>query len=99
MTLQVWPSVLRRGGPRSRVCMHALDHSRDHMWFILEEEKRHVTADNALGCRTSIIERLGPHMETLRTAQWGYPAHGAIISNLQGQNCGGIRAEDVCCEV
>ncbi|KAL8743163.1 MAG: hypothetical protein Q9190_004458 [Brigantiaea leucoxantha] len=65
-------------------------HSHDHMSFILEEENAMFTGDNVLGHGTSAVETLGEYMETLRlmkaqNCERGYPAHGAVIANLQSK--------------
>lgn len=57
------------------------------MCFILEEENALFTGDNVLGHGYSVVEDLGPYMESLaRMADLhcaiGYPAHGARIDDL-----------------
>ena len=63
------------------------------MCFILEEENAMFTGDNILGHGTSAVEELSIYMDTLRTMQShncavGYPAHGAVISNLPAKISG-----------
>ncbi|KAI9792876.1 MAG: Atrochrysone carboxyl ACP thioesterase AgnL7 [Piccolia ochrophora] len=62
-------------------------HAHDHMCFMLEEENALFTGDNVLGHGTTAIEDLGTYMDSLRIMQaqnctLGYPAHGAVITNL-----------------
>ncbi|KAK2594651.1 Atrochrysone carboxyl ACP thioesterase dmxR1 [Conoideocrella luteorostrata] len=82
--------------------VHAPGHSDDHMCFILEEEQAMFTGDNVLGHGTAAIEYLSTWMETLRQMQShgcakGYPAHGAVISDLNakidGELAGKLRRE------
>jgi glyoxylase-like metal-dependent hydrolase (beta-lactamase superfamily II) len=73
--------------------VHSPGHSHDHMCFILEEENAMFTGDNILGHGTSAVEELSIYMASLRTMQShscsiGYPAHGAVISNLPGKIAG-----------
>ncbi|MCJ1247986.1 Atrochrysone carboxyl ACP thioesterase AgnL7 [Trapelia coarctata] len=73
--------------------VHSPGHSHDHMCFILEEENAMFTGDNILGHGTSAVEELSVYMTSLRTMQShncaiGYPAHGAVISNLPGKIAG-----------
>ncbi|KAK5807051.1 hypothetical protein VI817_001309 [Penicillium citrinum] len=70
--------------------VHAPGHSHDHMCFVLEEENALFTGDNVLGHGTSAVEHLGVYMDALRKMQAqgcvvGYPAHGAVISDLPGK--------------
>lgn len=70
--------------------VHTPGHSHDHMCFILEEENAMFTGDNVLGHGTAAVEQLSTWMESLRVmqshnCQVGYPAHGAVISNLPGK--------------
>ena len=51
------------------------------------------TGDNVLGHGTSAVEELSVYMDSLRTLQAhncavGYPAHGAVISNLPAKIAG-----------
>ncbi|KAL9036437.1 MAG: hypothetical protein Q9180_004302 [Flavoplaca navasiana] len=67
--------------------VHTPGHSHDHMSFILQEENAMFTGDNVLGHGTSAVEVLGEYMDSLRLmrdqkCERGYPAHGAVISNL-----------------
>ncbi|KAI4271807.1 MAG: hypothetical protein LQ337_005740 [Flavoplaca oasis] len=67
--------------------VHTPGHSHDHMSFILQEENAMFTGDNVLGHGTSAVEVLGDYMDSLRLmrdqkCERGYPAHGAVISNL-----------------
>jgi glyoxylase-like metal-dependent hydrolase (beta-lactamase superfamily II) len=67
--------------------VHSPGHSHDHICFILEEENAMFTGDNILGHGTSVVEELSVYMSSLRKMQShncavGYPAHGAVISNL-----------------
>lgn len=70
--------------------VHAPGHSHDHMCFILEEENAMFTGDNVLGHGTAAVEQLSTWMESLRVMQshgctTGYPAHGTVITDLQGK--------------
>ncbi|KAL4987313.1 putative metallo-beta-lactamase domain protein [Aspergillus falconensis] len=70
--------------------VHAPGHSHDHMCFVLEEENAMFTGDNVLGHGTSAVEHLGVYMDTLRKLQAqgctvGYPAHGAVVTDLPGK--------------
>ncbi|AEO58357.1 hypothetical protein MYCTH_2110682 [Thermothelomyces thermophilus ATCC 42464] len=70
--------------------VHAPGHSHDHMCFILEEENAMFTGDNVLGHGTAAVEHLRTWMDTLRQMQShgcakGYPAHGAVISDLEAK--------------
>lgn len=63
------------------------------MCFILEEENAMFTGDNILGHGTSALEELGTYMSSLRKMQSqnctvGYPAHGAVITNLPAKIAG-----------
>lgn len=63
------------------------------MCFILEEENAMFTGDNILGHGSSAVEDLGIYMSTMRTMHShncaiGYPAHGAVISNLPAKITG-----------
>jgi len=73
--------------------VHSPGHSHDHMCFILEEENAMLTGDNILGHGTSAVEELSIYMSSLRTMEShncavGYPAHGAVISNLPAKIAG-----------
>lgn len=85
--------------------IHAPGHSHDHMCFILEEENAMFTGDNVLGHGTSAVEKLGLYMDTLRklhsqACTVGYPAHGAVISDLPvkitGELAQKVRREKQC---
>lgn len=67
--------------------VHTPGHSRDHMCFILEEEKAMFTGDNILGHGTSAVEDLGVYMSSLEKMRAqncliGYPGHGVTIESL-----------------
>ncbi|RYP10920.1 hypothetical protein DL764_000356 [Monosporascus ibericus] len=67
--------------------VHAPGHSHDHMCFILEEDDAMFTGDNVLGHGTAAVEQLSTWMDSLNIIkshdnQIGYPAHGAVITNL-----------------
>ncbi|KAI0182293.1 beta-lactamase-like protein [Xylaria flabelliformis] len=67
--------------------VHAPGHSHDHMCFVLEEDDAMFTGDNILGHGTAAVEQLSTWMASLRVMRLhgnsiGYPAHGAVISNL-----------------
>ena len=73
--------------------VHSPGHSLDHMCFVLEEENAMFTGDNVLGHGTSAVEELKVYMDSLRKLQAqncavGYPAHGAVISNLPAKIAG-----------
>ena len=73
--------------------VHSPGHSHDHMCFILEEENAMFTGDNILGHGTSAVEELSVYMSSLRKMQShncavGYPAHGAVVSNLPAKISG-----------
>ncbi|KAL6792622.1 beta-lactamase-like protein [Trichoderma afarasin] len=81
---------------------HAPGHSHDHMCFILEEEDAMFTGDNILGHGTAAVEHLGTWMAALRNMKTtgckiGYPAHGAVVSDLpakiDGELAGKLRRE------
>ena len=85
--------------------IYAPGHSHDHMCFILEEENAMFTGDNVLGHGTSAVEKLGLYMDTLRKLNSqgctvGYPAHGAVISDLpakiNGELAQKVRREKQC---
>ncbi|KAL4871943.1 hypothetical protein BDV12DRAFT_163412 [Aspergillus spectabilis] len=62
-------------------------HAIDHMCFLLEEENALFTGDNVLGHGYTIVEDLNPYMESLElmaslNCPLGYPAHGAVITDL-----------------
>ncbi|KAF2209149.1 hypothetical protein CERZMDRAFT_114101 [Cercospora zeae-maydis SCOH1-5] len=69
--------------------IHTPGHSHDHMCFVLQEENAMFTGDNILGHGvSSAVEELSTYMNTLHKMQAqncgiGYPAHGALIPNLQ----------------
>ncbi|KAJ5738566.1 hypothetical protein N7493_001721 [Penicillium malachiteum] len=70
--------------------VHAQGHSHDHMCFVLEEENAMFTGDNILGHGSSAVEELGVYMASLTKMQAqgctiGYPAHGVVITDLQGK--------------
>ncbi|KAJ5613786.1 hypothetical protein N7528_007440 [Penicillium herquei] len=70
--------------------VHAQGHSHDHMCFVLEEENAMFTGDNILGHGSSAVEELGVYMSSLNKMQAqgctiGYPAHGVVITDLQGK--------------
>lgn len=63
------------------------------MCFILEEENAMFTGDNILGHGTSAVEELSTYMSSLGKMQSqnctvGYPAHGAVITNLPAKIAG-----------
>ena len=67
---------------------HAHDH--DHMYYMLKEENALFIGDNFLEHGSSAVEDLGLYMKTLRIMQVqgcaiGYPAHGAVITDLRGK--------------
>ncbi|KAK8113416.1 metallo-beta-lactamase domain protein [Apiospora sp. TS-2023a] len=81
---------------------HTPGHSHDHMCFILVEENAMFTGDNILGHGTSAVENLGLLIATWRKmltqgCQVGYPAHGAVVPNLElkikGELAGKARRE------
>ncbi|KAL4880801.1 beta-lactamase-like protein [Aspergillus karnatakaensis] len=62
-------------------------HAIDHMCFLLEEENALFTGDNVLGHGYTVVEDLNPYMESLElmaglNCPLGYPAHGAVITDL-----------------
>jgi hydrolase len=65
-------------------------HSIDHMCFLLEEENALFTGDNVLGHGYSVAPDLGQYMQSLERmkglgATLGYPAHGAVIEDLNAR--------------
>ncbi|QIW99254.1 hypothetical protein AMS68_004772 [Peltaster fructicola] len=79
--------------------VHSPGHSHDHMSFILEEENAMFTGDNVLGHGSSAVEELSIYMNTLRTMKshgctTGYPAHGAVIPNLQAKIAGELASKE-----
>ncbi|KAK7963539.1 metallo-beta-lactamase domain protein [Apiospora saccharicola] len=81
---------------------HTPGHSHDHMCFILAEENAMFTGDNVLGHGTSAVENLGLLIATWRKmltqgCRVGYPAHGAVVPNLElkikGELAGKTRRE------
>ena len=78
--------------------VHSPGHSHDHMCFVLEEENAMFTGDNVLGHGSSAVEELGVYMSTLRNLKAqgctiGYPAHGAVITNLQSKIAGELASK------
>ncbi|KAF2641595.1 Metallo-hydrolase/oxidoreductase [Massarina eburnea CBS 473.64] len=71
---------------------HCPGHTKDHMAFVLAEEKAMFTADNVLGQGTAVFEDLATYMDSLaamsKHSQFtgrAYPGHGPVIEDGRGK--------------